>query len=122
MVGYVAYNPKISSPQKAIVIVHHWVGRDDYINKRAEQLARLGYVGFALDVYGNGVVGKDLQENQALMKPLLANRALLHQRLNAGLAAIRQKEFVDKNKVKKSLIMILIQMSASVQKFPRISK
>jgi len=99
MIGYIAYNPTISSLQKAVLIVHHFAGRDEYINSRAEQFARAGYVGFALDVYGNGAIGKNLQENQGFMKPLLENRALLQQRIIAGLAVLRQKVFVDTSKI-----------------------
>jgi len=99
MIGYLAYNPKISSLQKTIVIVHHIHGLDEYTKSRAEQLARAGYVAFAFDVYGNGTTGKTSEENRELAKPVRENRALFQQRLNAGLAAIKQKHFVDSNKI-----------------------
>jgi len=99
MIGYMAHNPTFSTPQKTIVIVHHIHGLDEYTKSRTEQLARAGFVAFAVDVYGNGGTGKTREENQALAKPVRENRALFQQRLNAGLAAIRSKNFVDSNKI-----------------------
>lgn len=99
MIGYMAYDPTLSLPRKAVLIAHDWDGRNEYENGRAEQLAKLGFVGFAMDVYGNGSTGKNSEENQKLMKPLMANRTLMVQRLNAALAAVRDQLFVDLNKV-----------------------
>ena len=41
-----------------MLVVHEWYGLDDYVKTRAEQLAELGYVAFAVDMYGKGVRAK----------------------------------------------------------------
>ena len=37
-----------------VLIAHTWAGKDNFVHERAEDLAALGYVGFAVDMYGNG--------------------------------------------------------------------
>jgi len=54
--GYLAYDDsKASAPSPGVLVVHEWWGQSDYSRKRADQLAELGYVAFALDMYGKGV-------------------------------------------------------------------
>ncbi len=88
--GYVAYEE--SDTQKPLVLVaHDWTGRREFACKAAERVAGLGYVGFALDMYGKGVFGKDgdTAGNSALMAPYAADRALLRRRVRAALVAGR---------------------------------
>ena len=42
-----------------VLVVHEWWGLNDYVKGRAVQLANLGYVAFALDMYGAGVLATD---------------------------------------------------------------
>ena len=48
------------SPGKrpGVLVVHEWYGLNDYVKSRARQLAKLGYVAFAVDMYGKGVHGE----------------------------------------------------------------
>ncbi len=88
--AYVAYEE--SETQKPLVLVaHDWTGRREYPCRAAERLAELGYVGFALDMYGKGIFGKDgdTAGNSALMAPYAADRALLRRRIRAALVAGR---------------------------------
>ncbi|UCG12732.1 MAG: dienelactone hydrolase family protein, partial [Deltaproteobacteria bacterium] len=54
--GYLAYEDSIKGKVPAVLIVHEWWGLNDYARNRAEQLAAMGYVAFALDMYGKGKV------------------------------------------------------------------
>lgn len=88
--GYVAYEE--SDTQKPLVLVaHDWTGRREFACKAAERIAGLGYVGFALDMYGKGIFGADgdTAGNSALMGPYAADRALLRRRIRAALVAGR---------------------------------
>jgi dienelactone hydrolase len=87
--------PAGSGRVPAVAIVHAWDGRDAFVADKAESIARLGYVGFALDVYGNARTGSSPQENGALMQPFLDDRAMLRKRLGAGVAALRSQPRVD---------------------------
>ena len=50
--GYVAFPDEEKAP--LVLIAHTWAGKDEFVHKKAEDLAALGYVGFAVDMYGNG--------------------------------------------------------------------
>ncbi len=93
-VGAIA-NPTGTGKVPAVAIVHAWEGRDAFVAGKAEALAGLGYVGFALDVYGNGRTGSGPAENSQLMQPFLDDRAMLRRRLQAGLTALASQPRVD---------------------------
>jgi len=79
--GIFAIDDAQEGPRPAVLVAHTWAGRKDFEVTMAKKLAGLGYAGFALDLYGKGVVGTTTQECQALLDPFLADRALLQSRL-----------------------------------------
>ena len=81
--GYVAFPDEDNAP--LVLIAHTWAGKDEFVHKRAEDLAALGYVGFAIDMYGNGKVGADTAENESLMTPLVSDRNMLKDRIISAL-------------------------------------
>jgi dienelactone hydrolase len=92
--GYLAYDDSIVGQRPGVLVVHEWWGLNDYVKGRAEQLAALGYVAFALDMYGAGVVTADPKKagelaGQFYGKPLMAERARagLDRLLATGLVA-----------------------------------
>lgn len=95
--AYVAYDDAATGPRPCVLVAHDWSGRRDYACAGAERMAELGYVGFALDIYGKGIFGKDgdAQGNSALMQPFAEDRALLRRRMLAALAAARTLAQVD---------------------------
>src|SRR5690242_16971681 len=52
--GYIAWDAARDGARPAVIVVHDWTGLREYPKARAQMLARLGYVGFAADVYGVG--------------------------------------------------------------------
>src|SRR4051794_19009484 len=60
--GYLAYDDAVQGKRPGVIVVHEWYGLNDYAKKRAEQIAALGYVAFAADIYGKGVLAKDAKE------------------------------------------------------------
>src|SRR5688572_30906164 len=62
LLGYLAYDDAVQGKRPGVIVVHEWMGHNEYARKRAEQLAGLGYTAFALDMYGKGVRAKDPQE------------------------------------------------------------
>lgn len=95
--AYVAYDESITGKRPCVLVAHDWSGRRDYACAGAERMAEMGYVGFALDVYGKGVFGKDgdTEGNSALMMPFVNNRALLRRRMSAALTAAQSLSQVD---------------------------
>ena len=57
--GFLAYDDTVTGKRPGVLVVHEWWGLNDYAKRRAEQLARLGYVAFCLDMYGKGKVTAD---------------------------------------------------------------
>src|SRR5579872_2394080 len=53
--GYLAYDDSVQGKRPGILVVHEWNGLGHYAKGRAEQLAKLGYVAFAADIYGKGI-------------------------------------------------------------------
>ena len=93
--GHLAYDDAIKEPRPAVLIVHQWKGLTDYEKKRAEMLAKLGYVAFAVDIYGKGIRPKDTAEAGAQAGKYKSDRTLLRARVNAGLDVLRKQRFVD---------------------------
>jgi dienelactone hydrolase len=93
--AYMAWEDTGSSTRPGVLISHAWSGRGPMEERKAEQLAELGYVGFALDLYGKGVLGASRAENDALMQPLLKDRAALQRRMKLALVQIRKQKEVD---------------------------
>ena len=80
--GFAAF--PLRTPAPLVLLCHAWSGKDDFICKEAERMASLGFIGFALDIYGKGVLGRSEEENSALKKPFLLDRTLLKRRLLKG--------------------------------------
>lgn len=97
--AYCAYEDTTDGKRPGILIAHDWSGRNDFACRKAEALADLGYVGFALDMFGKGKIGNTKEEKSALIKPLIEDRTLLQQRMLAGLETLKSIEAVDKNRI-----------------------
>jgi len=97
--AYFAFDDAITERRPAVLISHAWGGRDDFVAEKANKLAELGYVGFALDMYGKGVRGSSPEQNSKLMQPFMADRGLLQKRIKAALYAVRLLPWVDDSKI-----------------------
>jgi dienelactone hydrolase len=97
--GILAWDDRSSAPRPAVAVAHAWAGRSPFEVDKARRLAELGYVGFAMDVYGRGILGNSKEENAALMTPLAQNRPLLQARLRAALEALLAQPEVDRQRV-----------------------
>lgn len=97
--AYFAFDDAIAERRPAVLISHAWGGRDDFVAEKANKLAELGYVGFALDMYGKGVRGNSPEQNSKLMQPFMADRGLLQKRIKAALYAVRLLPWVDDSKI-----------------------
>jgi len=99
LVGYLAIPKDAKGPLPGVLVVHEWKGLNDYAKRRADQLAELGYVAFATDIYGDGKVAADAKEARALSSLYKNDRALLRARAAAGLAALKAQPGVAGDKV-----------------------
>lgn len=97
--AFMAWDDAVSGPRPAVAIAHAWGGRSAFEEGKALELAELGYVGFALDMYGKGVRGSTVAENTALMTPFLEDRPGLQRRINTAIVTLRQQAEVDPSRV-----------------------
>lgn len=97
--GYLAYNEKDSSPKPAVIVAHAWKGQDDFARNKADFLAELGYVGFAVDLYGEGACVNTNDEAGAMMTPLFINRSSLRERIVSAYHTIAKHERVDAERI-----------------------
>ena len=75
--GFMAWDGDANESRPRILVGHAWVGSSEFECSKAEDLAKLGSVGFALDVYGKGIIGKNKVENAKLMAPFIDDRSTL---------------------------------------------
>jgi dienelactone hydrolase len=97
--GYLAYDDATKDKRPGVLIVHEWTGHNPYVRTRAEQLAKLGYVAFALDMYGKGVQAKDPKEAAEMSSVYKNDRKLMRSRATAGLDVLRKQPLVDTKRV-----------------------
>jgi len=99
--AYVAWDDSIAGPRPGVLVAHDWTGRRDFATDKADEMAALGYVGFALDMYGKGVFGSDgdVEGNSALMGPLAGDRTALRARMTSALETLKGLDVVDSLKV-----------------------
>lgn len=78
-------------PAPVVLVSHAWAGRGDFEGGHARKLAELGYVGFAIDMYGKGIRGNNPEECSALMTPVVSDRTGLQRRISQALQVARSQ-------------------------------
>lgn len=97
--GYYAYHQTGPAQKPAVIIAHDWSGHSEFVRQKAEQLAELGYVGFALDMYGKNKFGNTNEEKAALMQPFMQDREKLRTRILAAFETVKKLECVNPQKI-----------------------
>ena len=99
MEGVLAYDKSVKGKKTAILIVHDWMGLSAFTENKAEELAKLGYISFAVDIYGKGVRPKDAKEASQLAGLYKGDRRLLKEHIKAAYDKLLGLEHVDKSRV-----------------------
>lgn len=98
--GFVAWDPLlVDHTMPGVLVVHQWMGLTDYEQGRCRQLAELGYVAFALDIYGKGVRPTSPQDAGKTAAIYKQDRDLYRRRLNLGLDQLRKEASVDQDHI-----------------------
>ena len=97
--GFVAWDSALAKDAPGILVVHQWMGQTEYEQGRCKQLAELGYVAFALDIYGKGIRPTSPQDAGKQAGIYKGDRGLYRRRLSLGLEQLRAQEHVDKKKI-----------------------
>ena len=97
--AFFAFDDAIEDRRPAVMINHAWGGRDGFVAEKAKKIAELGYVGFAVDMYGKGILGSGVEENAKLMQPFMDDRKMLQQRIHAALNAVKLLPWVNDKEI-----------------------
>lgn len=97
--GFLAYDDAVQGKRPGVIVFHEWWGMDNYARSRARQLAELGYVAFAADMYGRGVTADTAQQAGQLAGKLDSDRALLRERAAAGLNVLTDQPQTDASRL-----------------------
>jgi dienelactone hydrolase len=97
--GYLAYDDNMKDKRPGVLVVPEWWGLNEYPKSRAEQLAKLGYVAFAADMYGKGKVTEDPKQAGQWAGELRGNRQLMRERALAALDELKKNQRVDSSKI-----------------------
>ena len=98
LAGYLA-RPAAQGKVPGVLVIHQWMGLTDHERKVSDDLAKLGYVALAVDVYGEGVRPKTGGEAGKLAGQFKGDRALYRRRLAAGLEALKAQKGVDSSRL-----------------------
>jgi dienelactone hydrolase len=99
MNGYVAYDTSIDTKRPAILIIPEWWGLNDYPKMRARELAKLGYIAMAMDMYGNGLTTDSPSTAGKLAMPFYKNPEKVKARIDAALVALKSYMQTDTAKI-----------------------
>jgi dienelactone hydrolase len=97
--GYFSYDDSIKGKRPGILVVHEWWGHNAYAEKRADQLAKLGYAAFALDMYGAGKVADHPKDAQQYMEATLSDMKVADNRFNEAKLWLQKQPMVDAGKI-----------------------
>jgi len=97
--GVLAYDDAAKGKQPGVIVFHEWWGLNDYAKMRAKQLAELGYVAFAADMYGVGKVTDHPDDARKMATEVRMNQKVWLARAQAALKVIQAQEQVDPDKI-----------------------
>jgi len=93
--GFIAYDSSFSGKRPGIIVVHEWWGLNDYARKRAEMLAKLGYVALAVDMYGNGKTSYHPETAGKFATEVMQKMDTATARFDAGLKLLKNQPQTD---------------------------
>jgi Dienelactone hydrolase and related enzymes len=96
--GFLAL-PEDGGKHPGVLVVHEWWGLNDYARKRAEQLAALGYVALAVDMYGDGKVAGHPKDAGSFAAAVMKDLPEARRRFEGALAFLAKQPGVDPDKI-----------------------
>jgi dienelactone hydrolase len=93
--GHLAWDDAVKEKRPGVLVLHEWWGLNDYARKRTEQLAGLGYVAFAADMYGEGKTTEHPKEAGQFATEVRSNVAVWQGRAKAALEVLVSQPQVD---------------------------
>ncbi len=99
MGGYIVYDENIEGPRPAVLVVHEWWGLNEYAKRRARELAGLGYIAMAVDMYGNGRTADNPELAGKLAMPFYTDPVMAKKHFDTALNKLKTYKQVDPEKI-----------------------
>lgn len=99
MKGYMAYDANSNEKRPAVLVVHEWWGHNEHSRQSAEDLAKLGYVAFAVDMYGDGKKAEHPDDAKKFAGAVMKDFDGAKARFDAALKLVKESDLVDAEKV-----------------------
>jgi dienelactone hydrolase len=96
---FLAYDDQSDAPRPGVLVIHEWWGLTDYLRRRAQMLAELGFTALAVDMYGGGEVADNPDDAGRLMNGVLGDISQADARLGAGLEYLQNHDSVDSGRI-----------------------
>jgi dienelactone hydrolase len=93
--GFFAWDDAVKGKRPGVLVIHEWWGHNQHARNQAVRLAKAGFVGFALDMYGKGKLAKHPEDAQAFVKEATADPAVPKARFEAAVARLKAHRLVD---------------------------
>ena len=97
--GYLAYDDSVKGKRPGVLIVPEWWGLNDYVKKRADMIAGLGYTALAVDMYGSGKNSEHPADAQKFAAEVMNNMAIGEKRFNAALLFLKKQPTVNPDEI-----------------------
>jgi dienelactone hydrolase len=97
--GFLAYDDAVKEKRPGVLVVHEWWGLNDYARDRCKALAELGYVAFAVDMYGDGKTTEHPDDARKMTTAVRENVKTWRGRAEAGLKQLKAQSNVDPDKI-----------------------
>ena len=99
LTGHLYWDDSIQGKRPGVLVVHEWWGLGEYAKWRAGQLAQMGYVAFAADMYGGDKVTTHPAQAQEWMSATTSNLQGWRQRALKGLEQLSAHELTDSSRM-----------------------
>jgi len=99
MNGYLAFDDGWKGKRPAVLVVHEWWGHNEYARQRARQLAGMGYVALAVDMYGDGKQAGHPGDAQKFAAAVIGDLAAAEARFDAAVELIKEHAATDPERI-----------------------
>ena len=97
--SFLAYDESFADKRPVVLVLPEWWGINDYTRGRAKQLAELGYLAIAIDIYGNGRTAGDPGTAMKMSGPFYQNPQLAKDRIDATISQLKNYPQADPEKI-----------------------
>src|SRR5712691_5781103 len=97
--GYLVYDDAVAGKRPGVLLAHSRAGMSEATLRDSDMIAKMGYVVFAADIFGKGVLPKEVPEMTALTTIYNQDRPLMRKRVTAGFDVLKASPLVDATKL-----------------------